>query len=74
MKKKIVIILAFFILVISLMPGFNAGTPAAYANSAPPSSSEPGSGILFDKHDTVKIDSEVLDIVMDKYYADISAS
>jgi len=75
MKKYKKLVLSFLVLfmVLAAFSGMNENN-AAYANSAPPISSEDSSGIIFEKNQLVKIDSEVLDIKLGTAYAEITAS
>lgn len=69
MKKISKVLLLICILSFSFCTGVLAS-----ANSAAPIRQDRGSGILFEKHENVKIDSEVLDIDMSGHNAKITAT
>lgn len=50
------------LVLVCIVPFLGAIQPPAYANSAAPKPTEDGRGIIFEKHDKVKITKEVLDI------------
>lgn len=50
------------LMLVCIVPFIGIAQPPAYANSAAPTPTEDGRGIIFEKHDKVKITKEVLDI------------
>lgn len=67
--KKYFLIVFIFVCIISISSG-----ATAYANSAAPIRAEDGRGIIFEKHDKVKILSETLDVdFSDLLYAKVTA-
>lgn len=58
-----------------LSPSAASFREPAYANSAAPIPAEEGRGIIFEKHDKIKIVGEVLDIdISSSYYAEVRAT
>lgn len=73
MKNKKAISLALFFLLITAVSTVVYDREPAYANSGPPVSPDLNSGIVFAKHDSIKIASEVLNIETQLGSAQISA-
>lgn len=70
MRNKLLVIATLKVLIISIF----TGSVVIYANSAEPLMKGYGNGVVFQKHDKIKVTGEVLDIRMEGLHADVTAT
>lgn len=71
---SIILSCLLILMMVCIVPFVGVAQPAAYANSAAPKPTDDGRGIIFEKHETVKITKEVLDIKLLPKTAEVNAT